>query len=130
MVRYGINKAEEAHDASVTNEPARDVPDRDDDRLRCAAGRGPCDGGFNSPGDWNELEEPPAEQLDGHRADAHGKNIERAPSGADADALRLHGCVNDDRRVGNADGVRRHTAIQRGPRLLPNPGPLRPPRAR
>src|SRR6266478_8947167 len=105
MVRYGINKAEEAHDASVANEPARDVPDRDDDRLRCAAGRGPGNGGFNSPGDWNELEEPPAEQLDGHRADAHGKNIERAPRGANADALGLYGYVNDDHGLGIVDRV-------------------------
>src|SRR5712675_2866067 len=105
MVRYGINKAEEAHDASVANEPARDVPDRDDDRLRCAAGRGPCNGGFNSPGDWNELEEPPAEQLDSHRADAHGKNIERSAGGANTDTLRLYGYLNDDHGFGIVDRV-------------------------
>src|SRR5712692_11523327 len=101
MVRNGINEAGEAHHASITNESARDVPDRDDDRLRCAAGRGAGNGGLNTLGDWNELQEPPAEQLDGHRADAHGKNIERAPGGADADADRLYGYVNDDRRLGN-----------------------------
>ena len=113
MVRNGINEADEAHDASITNEPARDVSDRDDDRLCGPDGRGPCNGGFNSPGDWNELEEPPAEQLDSHRADAHGKNIERAPGGANADALRLYGCVNDDHCLGIGDGVRRDAAIER-----------------
>ncbi len=41
MVRHGNNEAEEAHDANFKIEPARDVPDRDDDRLRCIASRGP-----------------------------------------------------------------------------------------
>ncbi len=54
-----------------------------------------------------------AAQLDSHRADAHGKNIERAPGSADTDALRLYGCVNDDHCLGIADGVRRDAAIQR-----------------
>src|SRR5712692_2455624 len=122
MVRHGINEAEEAHDASITNEPARDVPDRDDDRLRCAASRGPGDGGLNTLGDWNELQEPPAEQLDSHRADAHGKNIERAPGGADADADRLYGYVNDDHCLGIGDGIRRDSTVHGRHRLLPNRG--------
>src|SRR6266852_1804220 len=82
MVRHGNNEAEEAHDANFKIEPARDVPDRDDDRLRCAASRGPGDGGLNTTGDRNELQEPPAEQLDSHLADAHGKNIECSAGGA------------------------------------------------
>src|SRR5437016_13288534 len=108
-----MNEAESTHDASITSEPARDVPDRNDDRLRGPDGRGPGNGGSNSPGDWNELQEPPAEQLDSHRADAHGKNIERASRSANADARGLYGCVNDDHCLGIGDGVRRDAAIQR-----------------
>src|SRR5216683_278178 len=113
MVRNGINKAEEVHHAGITNEPARDVSDRDDDRLRCAASRSACHGGVNSPGDWNQLQEPPAEQLDSHRADAHGKNIERSAGGANTDTLRLYGYVNDDHGFGIVDRVGRDTSIHR-----------------
>src|SRR5260370_22062818 len=86
MVRNGINDAEEVLHAGITNEPARDVSDRDDDRLRCAAGRGACDGGVNSPGDWKQLQEPPAEQLDSYRADAMEK-ILSVPVGAPTPTL-------------------------------------------
>src|SRR5260370_13607983 len=111
MVRNGINDAEEVLHAGITNEPARDVSDRDDDRLRCAAGRGACDGGVNSPGDWKQLQEPPAEQLDSYRADAHGKNIERARWRANANALRLYGCANNDHCYGNGVRVRRGATV-------------------
>src|SRR5260370_16475845 len=127
MVRHGINEAEEVHDASITKEPARDVPDRDDDRLRCAASRGPRDGGLNTPGDWNELQEPPAEQLDGHLADAHGKNIERAPRGANTDAFGLYGYVTDDHGLGLGDAAPQDPLCHAHPRLLLTHANHRPP---
>src|SRR5260370_7735452 len=119
MVRNGINDAEEVLHAGITNEPARDVSDRDDDRLRCAAGRGACDGGVNSPGDWKQLQEPPAEQLDSYRADAHGKNIERARWRANANALRLYGGANNDHCYGTALPARPRPTIPGRHCLLP-----------